>query len=158
MTDVRERVPVPRDKEDDYTHEAAARRREFAEAASGASLEHVGSYSFDPSALTGNVEQFIGVAQVPIGLAGPLLVNGEHAQGEFYVPLATAEGTLVASYNRGMRLLHEAGGVTTTGMDDRMQRAPVFIFENARGARGFREWLGERFEDIKGVAETTTSS
>jgi hydroxymethylglutaryl-CoA reductase (NADPH) len=63
----------------------------------------VSSYSFDPSVLSGNVESFVGVAQVPIGLAGPLLVKGEHASGEFYVPLATAEGTLVASYNRGMR-------------------------------------------------------
>ena len=89
----------------------------------------------------GNVEQFIGVAQVPIGLAGPLLVNGEHAQGEFYVPLATAEGTLVASYNRGMRLLYEAGGVTTTILDDRMQRAPAFLFASAREARAFGEWL-----------------
>ena len=72
------------------------------------------SYSFDPAVLPGNVEQFTGVAQVPIGIAGPLLVDGEHAQGEFYVPLATAEGTLVASYNRGMKLLYEAGGVTVT--------------------------------------------
>ncbi len=101
-----ERVPVPRDRENDYTREAAQTRREFAEERTGASLEHVSSYSFDPSVVQGNVEQFVGVAQVPIGLAGPLLVNGEHAQGEFYVPLATAEGTLVASYNRGMRLLH----------------------------------------------------
>ena len=74
--------------------------------------------SFDPTILRGNVEHFVGVAQVPIGLAGPLLVDGEHAQGEFYVPMATAEGTLVASFNRGMRLLHAAGGVTTTIMDD----------------------------------------
>ena len=94
-----------------------------------------------PRSLPGNVEHFIGVAQVPIGLAGPLLVNGEHAQGEFYVPLATAEGTLVASYNRGMKLLHEAGGVTTTVMDDAMQRAPAFVFESAREARAFGEWL-----------------
>ena len=74
-----ERVPVPRDRENDYTREAAARRREFAEERTGASLEHVSSYSFDPGVLTGNVEQFIGVAQVPIGLAGPLLVNGANA-------------------------------------------------------------------------------
>ncbi len=107
--------------------------------------------------LTGNVEQFIGVAQVPIGVAGPLLVNGEHAQGEFYVPLATAEGTLVASYNRGMRLLYEAGGVTTTIVDDRMQRAPAFLFPSAREARAFGVWLGEHFEEIKRVAESTTS-
>jgi hydroxymethylglutaryl-CoA reductase (NADPH) len=153
-----ERVPVPRDREDDYTREAAARRREFAEERTGASLEHVSSYSFDPSVLTGNVEQFLGAAQVPIGLAGPLLVNGEDAQGEFYVPLATAEGTLVASYNRGMRLLHEAGGVTTTIMDDRMQRAPAFLFESARQAREFSQWLGDHFDEIKAAAEATTRS
>ncbi|MEA2429300.1 MAG: hydroxymethylglutaryl-CoA reductase, partial [Thermoleophilaceae bacterium] len=152
------RVPVPRDRDDDYTREAADKRREFAEEQTGASLEHVSSYSFDPAVLTGNVEQFIGVAQVPIGLAGPLLVNGEHAQGEFYVPLATAEGTLVASYNRGMRLLYEAGGVTTTIMDDRMQRAPVFLFPSAREARAFGEWLTENLPDIKKAAETTTKS
>ena len=78
---------------------------------------------------------------MPIGVAGPLLVDGEHAQGEFYVPLATAEGTLVASYNRGMKTLHEAGGVKTTVMDDAMQRAPAFVFDSAREARAFGEWL-----------------
>src|SRR3954467_2590130 len=153
-----QRVPVPRDKENDYTPEAARTRQEFVREQTGAELEHVSSYSFDPGGLTGNVEHFIGVAQVPIGLAGPLLVNGEHAQGEFYVPLATAEGTLVASYNRGMRLLYEAGGVTTTIMDDRMQRAPVFLFRSAREARHFGEWLQENFSDIKTAAETTTKS
>jgi hydroxymethylglutaryl-CoA reductase (NADPH) len=152
------RVPVPRNREDDYTPEAASERQDFIAERTGVELEHVSSYSFDPKLLTGNVEQFVGVAQVPIGLAGPLLVNGEHAQGEFYVPLATAEGTLVASYNRGMRLLYEAGGVTTTIMDDRMQRAPVFLFKSAREARDFGEWLQENFSDIKTAAETTTKS
>src|SRR4051795_4892876 len=157
-TPTSQRVPVPRDRDDDYTREAAQARLEFARERTGASLEHVTNYSFDPGALSGNVEQFIGAAQVPIGLAGPLLVNGEHAQGEFYVPLATAEGTLVASYNRGMRLLHECGGVTTTIMDDRMQRAPAFLFESAREARDFGEWLRENFDHIKAAAETTTKS
>jgi len=153
-----DRVPVPRDRENDYTREAAERRLEFARERTGASLENVASYSFDPSVLSGNVEQFVGVAQVPIGLAGPLLVNGEHAQGEFYVPLATAEGTLVASYNRGMRLVYEAGGVTTTVLDDRMQRAPAFLFPSAREARAFGAWLRERFDEVKAVAESTTRS
>ena len=138
------RTPVPRERENDYTREAAeATAVSSSRRATGASLEHVSNYSFDPQTLTGNVEQFVGVAQVPIGLAGPLLVNGEHAQGEFYVPLATAEGTLVASYNRGMRLLYEAGGVTTTIMDDRMQRAPAFLFPSAREARDFCDGCGE---------------
>src|SRR6201999_3651428 len=152
------RVGVPRDPENDYTRDAAARRREFLEERTGASLEHVSSYSFDPGVLPGSVEQFTGVAQVPIGVAGPLLVRGEHAQGEFYVPLATAEGTLVASYNRGMKLLHEAGGVTVTVVDDRMQRAPAFLFASAREANAFCGWLDEHFADIKAAAEATTRS
>ena len=152
------RVTVPRDRDNDYTREAADARREFARERTGADLDHVSNYSFDPAILTGNVEQFVGVAQVPIGLAGPLLVNGEHAQGEFYVPLATAEGTLVASYNRGMRLLHEAGGVTTTIIAYQMKRSPEFIFKCARATRAFDKWLQERFDDIKAAAETTTRS
>jgi len=158
MATIPQRVPVPRDRTDDYTREAADARRAFAEERTGATLEHVSSYSLDPSAVGGNVEHFVGVAQVPIGLAGPLLVDGEHAQGEFYVPLATAEGTLVASYNRGMRLLHEAGGVTTTVLDDRMQRAPAFVFPSAREARAFGVWLREHFDEIKAAAEETTRS
>jgi hydroxymethylglutaryl-CoA reductase (NADPH) len=152
------RVPVPRDRDDDHTREAAARRAEFVRERTGAALEHVTSYSFDPAIAGGNVEHFVGVAQVPLGLAGPLLVNGEHARGEFYVPMATAEGTLVASYNRGMRLLYEAGGVTTTVLDDHMQRAPSFLFASAREARAFGQWLGEHFDEIKAQAETTTRS
>src|SRR2546423_8829758 len=151
-----ERVPVPRDREDDYARDAAEARVEFVRERTGASLDHVSSYSFDPSVLSGNVEHFVGVAQVPIGLAGPLLVKGEHGPGEFYVPLATAEGTLVASYNRGMRLLHEAGGVTTTVMDDRMQRAPVFLFASAREARGVRRLGDDHPEPNREAAEATT--
>jgi hydroxymethylglutaryl-CoA reductase (NADPH) len=152
------RVPVPRDRDDDYTLEAAAARADFARERTGAELRHVTSPSFDPAVATGNIEHFVGVAQVPLGLAGPLLVDGEHAQGEFYVPMATAEGTLVASYNRGMRLLHAAGGVTTTIMDDRMQRAPAFVFPSAREARAFRDWLREHLDDIRAAAEATTRS
>jgi len=133
-------------------------RQEFARERTGASLEHLSRFSFDPDTTRGNVEQLVGAAQVPVGLAGPLLVDGEHARGEFYVPMATAEGTLVASYNRGMRLLYEAGGVTTTVLDDRMQRAPAFIFSSAREARAFGAWLEEHFEDVRAAAESTTRS
>jgi len=147
---------IPRSRENDYTQDAAAGRREFLRERLGVELEHVSECSFDPALAQGNIENFIGVAQVPLGVAGPLLVNGEHAQGEFYVPLATAEGTLVASYNRGMRLLREAGGVTTTVIADKMQRAPAFIFESAREARDFAHWLDEHFDEIKQMAESST--
>ncbi|HWE14849.1 MAG TPA: hydroxymethylglutaryl-CoA reductase [Solirubrobacteraceae bacterium] len=149
---------VPRNKENDYTPESAADRREFLREQTGASLDQVGSFSFDPGVLAGNVENYIGVAQVPIGVAGPLRINGEHARGEFYVPLATTEGTLVASYNRGMRLLSECGGVKTTVVDDQMQRAPAFIFDDAQQAREFGDWMDAHCDEIRAVAEETTRS
>ena len=150
------RTKIPRDPVNDYTPGAAEARTAFLRAQTGAGLEHVSCYSFDPSILPGNIEHFTGVAQVPIGIAGPLLVNGEYAQGEFYVPLATTEGTLVASYNRGMKTLYEAGGVTTTILDDAMQRAPAFVFDSAREARAFGAWLTEHFAEVKQAAESTT--
>ena len=148
---------VPRDRADDYTREQAERRRTFATEQTGAALDNVGHYSVEPSTLPGNIENFIGVAQVPIGLAGPLVINGEHAQGRFFVPMATTEGTLVASYNRGMRVIAESGGVKTTVVKTAMQRAPVFLFEDARAARDFGRWLEENFAGIKAAAEATTS-
>ena len=149
---------IPRDPDDDYTEAAASSRREFAAGETGADLEHLGSYSIDPATTAGNIEHFTGVAQVPIGLAGPLLVDGEHAQGDFYVPLATTEGTLVASYNRGMKLVREVGGAKTTVIDDRMQRAPSFVFPSAREARDFAGWLRDNFEPIAAEAAKTTTS
>ena len=148
---------IPR-QTDDFTEHAAATRRAFATEQTGASLKHLGSYSLDPASLPGNVEHFMGVAQIPIGLTGPVKVNGEHAQGEFWVPMATTEGTLVASYNRGMKLTRLAGGVTTTIVEDRMQRAPVFTFPSAREASAFRVWLDEHEGQIRGAAEATTST
>lgn len=148
---------LPRDNQNDYTRAMADARRDTVAAETGAQLNHVGQYSIDPALLPGNIEGFSGVAQVPLGLAGPLLINGEHAQGEFYIPMATTEGTLVASYSRGMRLTREAGGITVTVIDDAMQRAPVFAFQDARYARDFGEWVSENFSQIKAIAEETTS-
>ena len=149
---------IPRSDTDDYSDEMVQERKAFIEGKTGKKIEHIDNYSFDPGILPGNIENFTGVAQVPLGFAGPLLVNGEHAKGEFYVPLATTEGTLVASYNRGMKLTRESGGITTTITGDSMQRSPVFIFQDAREARDFGLWLKEHFDEIKEQAETTTRS
>ena len=151
------RRKIPRDKQNDYTREAASLRRSFAFEQTGSLLDHVANYSFDPVVLPGNIENFVGVAQVPIGLAGPLHIRGEHAQGDFYIPLATTEGTLVASYNRGMRLITECGGVKTTVVKHNMQRSPVFELADALEARTLGEWVQAHFAEIKAQAETTTS-
>lgn len=149
---------IPRDSENDYSEAMAQKRRDFVTEQSQVPLEHLGRYSIDPAATAGNIENFTGVAQVPLGMVGPLLVNGEHASGDFYVPMATTEGTLIASYNRGARLLRECGGAKVTVVDDAMQRAPVFIFEDARQARDFGLWVEDNFAEIAAQAETTTSS
>lgn len=150
------RNSIPRDPVNDYSTEAAQARRDFLTKQTGQTLSHLSHYSVAPEALAGNIENFIGVAQVPIGIAGPLLVHGEHAQGEFFVPLATTEGALVASYNRGMRVIHESGGATVTISSDHMQRSPVFLFPSARQARDFGLWIDSSLNEIRAVAESTT--
>ena len=151
-----DRVTIPYDKENDYSEKAIKARQKFIEEYTGKKLEHVAQYSFDPETLSGNIESFTGVAQIPIGFAGPLKINGEHAKGEFVIPLATTEGTLVASYNRGMKVLNLSGGVTCTVQNDCMQRAPVFVFDNAREARDFQKWVDDHFREIATAAEETS--
>jgi hydroxymethylglutaryl-CoA reductase (NADPH) len=153
-----QRDRVPRDPQGDYTEEMARRRREFVQERARAGFQHLAGYSFDPGVLAGNVENFMGVAQVPIGVAGPLRIRGEHAQGDFYVPLATTEGTLVASYNRGMRLLTESGGVRSTVVDESMQRSPAFTLGDAKQAREFGHWVDSNAGPIRQAAEQTTHS
>lgn len=148
---------LPRDANDDYSEAIIAERIAFVEQYSGAKLVHSSKYSFDPHVTKGNVEHFTGVAQIPLGFAGPLRVNGEHAQGEFLIPLATSEGTLIASYNRGIKVLNLSGGVIATVVGDAMQRAPVFIFENARAGREFVHWVHENMGKIREEAKATSS-
>jgi hydroxymethylglutaryl-CoA reductase (NADPH) len=148
---------IPLSSEDDYAEDIIRQRQDFIEENTPAKLQHTKQFSFAPGDMAGNIENLFGVAQVPIGLAGPLLINGEHAKGDFYVPMATVEGTMLASYNRGMRVIRDSGGVTTTVSGEAMQRAPVFVFPSAREARDFGLWLRDNFERIKAVAESTTS-
>lgn len=149
------RIPIPR-QADNATEAAAAERRQFLTQHTGVALTHTGHYSLPPESLRNNTENFIGVVQMPVGVAGPVLIHGEHAQGWFYVPLATTEGTLVASYSRGMRMASESGGIQVTVLEEFMQRAPVFEFEDARAARNFLEWLNQHLPQIAEAAESTT--
>jgi hydroxymethylglutaryl-CoA reductase (NADPH) len=151
------RIHIPRDAADDYSDAAIKARQQFIEQYSGTKLQHIGVYSFDPHILKGNIENFTGVAQIPLGFAGPLTIHGEHAQGEFIVPMATTEGTLVASYNRGMKVLNLSGGVKCTVIGDSMQRAPVFVFDSAAEARDFVKWVQENLPKIAEEAEATSS-
>ena len=149
-------VRIPRSPEDNFTHEIISERQSFVARYCGVELEHIKHYSFAPKLAAGNVENFTGVAQIPIGFAGPLHVNGEHANGEYLIPLATTEGTLVASYNRGMKLINLCGGVKCSVVGDLMQRAPVFVFEDARQGREFANWVHLNLDKIREQAESTS--
>jgi len=150
-------LKIPRNEEDDYQWPIIKERQGFVESYTKRGYEHIFKYSIDPALTKGNIENFIGAIQVPLGVAGPIKVNGENAQGEFLVPLATSEGTLVASYNRGIKVANLCGGIKSTVVQDMMQRAPVFIFDDAREARDFVNWVNENIQPIREQAESTSN-
>lgn len=157
MDDKLQNLRIPYRKENNYTNDIVDERLTFAEEEAGRELKHLRQFSFDPEITEGNIENFAGAAQIPVGLAGPLHVNGEHSKGKYTIPLATTEGTLVASYNRGMKILNHSGGAQATVVHEAMQRAPVFIFDDARKGKEFVGWLRKHFNEIKAQAESTTS-
>src|SRR5690349_17358270 len=101
---------------------------------------------FDPASLHGNIENYIGMTQVPTGLVGPLRINGDHATGTFYIPMATTEGALVASYSRGAKACTLSGGVTATCLEEKVQRCPLFRFETLSVAIDFVRFVEEKFD------------
>jgi len=104
-----------------------------------------------------NIENFIGTVKLPVGLAGPLRVNGLFAQGDYYLPLATTEAALVASYSRGAQLISQAGGATTLLLSEGVSRAPGFAFANLREVGAFVAWALPRLDDFRSEAERTTA-
>lgn len=103
-----------------------------------------------------NIENFIGTVKMPVGLAGPLRVRGIFAQGDFYVPLATTEAALVASYSRGAMLITEVGGASAMLLNEGVSRSPGFTFNSLAEAGRFVAWLLGGREEIRQVAERTT--
>lgn len=104
-----------------------------------------------PDDLRGNIENYLGMAQVPVGLAGPLLIRGESAQGEFMVPLATTEGALVASYSRGMKAITLSGGAAATVLEEGVQRAPYFKFNDLAATGRFVAWVLAHTDDFSRI-------
>lgn len=145
------------DKFTKNTQEAVDIRRKFIEEKYKVQLENISHYSLDMGeALKKNIENPIGTIQIPVGLAGPLKLNGEHAQGDFYVPLATSEGALVASVNRGCSAITHAGGANVRITDDKMTRGPVIKTKSVIEALKVKKWIEDHFKELKKAAEVTT--
>jgi hydroxymethylglutaryl-CoA reductase (NADPH) len=137
--------------------EATALRREFLAEACGTPLDVIGSSSLDFDAVAGkNAENTIGAAQIPMGVAGPLRVQGDYADDSYYVPLATTEGALIASTNRGCSVITASGGAVSTILGDTMTRAPLFTVPDARHGRELAEWVKANFDTIRQVSDGQT--
>lgn len=108
----------------------------------------------DPEFYQGNIENFIGMTQIPTGLVGPLLINGTLAKGDFYVPLATSEGALVASYNRGAKATRLSGGITSVCLTEAVQRTPVFKFNSLPEVGKFMYWILDQMEIFRNIIKT----
>ena len=147
---------VPRFEKQGYDKDSVAARRNWIEQKTGARLFYVGSYSISSKEMRGKVENPLGAVQVPLGVAGPLLIHGDYAQGVFYVPLATSEGALVRSYERGMTTITRAGGATTRVYADENRVSPVFLFADVGAAARFVTQLKENFNKVREQAESTT--
>ncbi|SFG49148.1 3-hydroxy-3-methylglutaryl-coenzyme A reductase [Halopelagius inordinatus] len=136
---------------------AAAARRILVEDASGASLDSVGDYAFPAEDADANIENMVGAVQVPLGVAGPVRVDGGELDGERYLPLATTEGALLASVNRGCSVLNAAGGASARVLKSGMTRAPVFRVADVVEAEALVEWVRDNRDALAEAAESTTS-
>jgi len=96
-----------------------------------------------PGSLVNNIENLVGFAQVPVGVIGPLRINGIEAHGDFFVPMATSEGALVASYHRGAYVISHAGGAAAMCLTETISRAPCFVFKSTFEACSFLEFAME---------------
>lgn len=110
----------------------------------------------DAVAYERNIENYIGVARLPVGIAGPLRVFGSQASGDFTIPLATTEAALVASYHRGSRVITSAGGCNAAVLEDRIERTPAFVLRDLRRAIAFSGWIRDRQPALAAAAERTS--
>jgi len=120
-------------------------------------LDAAADAAFTPEQVRGNIENLVGAVHVPLGVAGPIRVNGVHASGLYYVPFATTEGTLVSTYQYGMRAITEAGGANARVVADSLDITPCFVLASASDAISFSQWLHDHLPELKEVAAETTA-
>ncbi|MGZ4199602.1 MAG: hydroxymethylglutaryl-CoA reductase [Thermoleophilia bacterium] len=134
-----------------------AMRRAWLRHNTGHPLDAVAETGFAPEETRGNIENLVGATQVPLGIGGPIRVNGQHADGTFFVPFATTEGTLVTTYQYGMRAITAAGGANTYVLADAMDIAPCFVTASARDALALAAWLDGHLPELQAAAAETTA-
>ncbi|WP_438655454.1 hydroxymethylglutaryl-CoA reductase [Roseinatronobacter monicus] len=109
-----------------------------------------------PEQFNASIENFIGTVKLPVGIIGPLRINGLNAHGDYHVPMATTEAALVVSYARGAYAATKSGGISTAILYEGVIRTPAFVLENLLNAGLFVEWVVTEVETLKAAAEATT--
>lgn len=139
-------------------YSSVAKRRKAVEENIGCSLSNIGKYSISEKlASSMNCENMIGAIQIPVGVAGPLKIKSEFFEEEVFLPLATTEGALVASVNRGCKAITQSGGTTVVSQKIGITRAPVFVVENILDGKKFVDWVYANVSQLKKIAESTSS-
>ena len=141
----------------DSSREALLERRRRLVAA-GYRIEQISGAGpeIEPSLLAGSIEGLLGFARVPLGVAGPVRINGRAARGEFIVPFATSEGTLVASFQHAFNAMNRCGGAAALCSEEQVSRAPCFEFADLSEAHAFALWLPARLANLQEVAAGTS--
>lgn len=150
-------LPPALPREFSFTKEDQEMRLEILKK-SGINFEYLNNKKHieDPGIFKGNIENYIGTAQVPVGVIGPLRINGVYAKGDFYIPMATTEGALIASYNRGTKIISHCGGVRVMCLTERVSRAPGFHFNNLIEAGKFIIWISKNLDKLKDIVKSAT--
>ena len=110
----------------------------------------------EPEELKGIIENHIGFMKIPMAIAGPAVIDGQYAKGEFPIPLCTIEGTLAASMNRGLYASSLCGGMKVKHFRQELSRSPIFIFDDLKKSIEFQGWITEHNEEIIKAAQSTT--
>ena len=144
--------------EQSITEEGINKRLEFLLKETGKEMAFIrGTKVFSElKQLEGNIENYIGLSMIPTGVIGPLRVIGTAAQGDFYIPLATSEGALVASYHRGAKACTLSGGAASICLVEGVQRSPLFKFNDIAELGQFLMWLLPQMDELKRITEKTS--
>lgn len=164
-------MKIPRNPSDDYSAKQISQRLQWLEELVGKDLPYLRGAAYPPMNAKGKCENYLGVVGVPVGLAGPVQINGDHANGQFVIPLATTEGTLVASFSRGMRVITTSGGCNIVApsnsvsdeacpryrfIGDALTKVSAVILKNPADAPIFEKWIKTHIKFIEDAANATS--
>lgn len=137
----------------EYDAESLNKKADILEKQLGITLKHIRGCTYDPNFLRGNVENPIGIIQIPLGLIGPIKVNGKSAKGNFWIPMATTEGALLLTYDLGSRIVSMGDGVEVEVVSKNVHISPMFPITSDEDEKKIKNFLDENYQSVQQVAQ-----